>query len=157
MVMAAPKPVPTHLKLVKGNPGKRAINKSEPKPPKGIPRCPAHLDAKAKIAWKNLAKYLDDMGVLTIADGYALERGCAIYARVRDLSAAIKIKKYSYETVNAQGELAHKAHPEVAMLDRAETLFKSYLVEFGLTPSARSKVSITEKNDPSDPLAKYGL
>jgi hypothetical protein len=44
--MPGPPPKPTHLKLVTGNPGRRPLNKREPKPKPGIPSVPAHLSPK---------------------------------------------------------------------------------------------------------------
>ncbi|MGJ8680506.1 phage terminase small subunit P27 family [Paraglaciecola sp.] len=156
--MSTPKPTPTVLKLIKGNPGKRAINKNEPKPERGIPKCPAHLDTKAKTAWKKLCQRLDQMGVLTLADEYALEILCSVYARIRDLQKAVK--KYgctTYETTSTAGDMTVKAYPEVAQLEKAESLFRSYLTEFGLTPSSRTKLEINPDKDPDDPLKKYGV
>lgn len=155
---AGRKTTPTALKLVQGNPGKRALPKNEPKPTLGVPKCPSHLDAKAKTAWKNLCKELDSMGVLTLADSYALEILVSIYARIRDLQK--KIKGYgstTYETTSTAGDLTVKAYPEVSQLEKAESTFRSYLSEFGLTPSARTKVETLEKDDDQDPLKKYGV
>lgn len=40
--MSGPPKTPTHLRLVKGNPSKRAINKNEPNPPlRGTPNSEA--------------------------------------------------------------------------------------------------------------------
>jgi P27 family predicted phage terminase small subunit len=156
--MAAPKPTPTVLKLIQGNPGKRAINKNEPKPERGIPRRPAHLDAKGKVAWKNLCKTLDKMGVLTLADSYALEILCSIYARIRDLQKALKVHgSTTYTAVNNAGDEMHKSMPEVQQLEKAESLFRSYITEFGLTPSSRTKLETAENQDKDDPLSKYGI
>ena len=41
--MRGRKPSPTHLKLVKGNPGKRPLNVSEPEPEAVLPCPPAEL------------------------------------------------------------------------------------------------------------------
>jgi hypothetical protein len=35
--------MPTALKVVMGNPGKRPLNHLEPKPRLAVPSCPAHL------------------------------------------------------------------------------------------------------------------
>ena len=156
--MATPKPTPTALRLIKGNPGKRAINKNEPKPTRGVPKCPAHLDAKAKTAWAKLCKSLDEMGILTLADQYALEVLVSIYARIRDLQKAVKdYGSTTYTTISTAGEKVVKAYPEVSQLEKAESLFRSYLTEFGLTPSARTKVEASEKENKDDPLQKYGM
>jgi P27 family predicted phage terminase small subunit len=156
--MPTPKPTPTVLKLIRGNPGKRQIKANEPKPQRGIPRCPSHLDQKAKVAWKKLCERLDQMGVLTLADEYALEMLCGVYARIRDLQKVIKgYGGTTYKTTSTAGDLTVKSYPEVSHLEKAETIFRSYLTEFGLTPSSRTKLEVTEKPTTNDPLAKYGL
>ena len=38
------KTTPTKLKLLKGNPGKRGLNKDEPEPDVRLPNPPSHLD-----------------------------------------------------------------------------------------------------------------
>jgi hypothetical protein len=46
--MRGRKPMPTVLRIVTGNAGKRPLNTSEPKPVTAIPTCPAHLSPTAK-------------------------------------------------------------------------------------------------------------
>jgi phage terminase small subunit len=62
--MRGRKPKPTALKLIEGNPGKRPITGSEPKPPSTLPTCPSHLSASAKAEWKRLAHTLNTIGLL---------------------------------------------------------------------------------------------
>ena len=146
------KPTPTALKLVKGNPGKRAINKKEPKPKREIPSCPAHLKDAAKVAWGRLSVMLDRIGVLTEADAYALERACACYAELLELQTLVDRDGLTYSTTSTAGETVIKGNPAVAMLADADRRFKGYLVEFGLTPAARSKVKVdgSEQKDELD-------
>ena len=156
--MAAPKPKPTVLKLLTGNAGKRAINKSEPKAVKANLKVPAHLDPIAKTQWKKLAAMLDDTGVLSETDLAALEQVCETYARIRRLRAEIrKLGGTTYTTISTSGEQVVKAYPQAAQLDSAERNYRSFVAEFGLTPSARSKVQVKEKADESDPLEKYNV
>lgn len=156
--MAAPKPTPTALKLIQGNPGKRAINKLEPKPIKANLKVPSHLDPIAKTMWKNLAGQLDKLGVLSQTDLSSLEQCCETYARIRRLRAEIKsLGSTTYKSVKDGGEVLWKAYPQVAQLERAESNHKMYLTEIGLTPSSRSKIKTTEEVDPNDPLAKYNV
>ena len=57
--MSGPPKTPTHLRLVRGNPSKRAINKNEPEPPKGVPPTPKHFDKQGKYWFKRMAEELD--------------------------------------------------------------------------------------------------
>ena len=155
--MAGRRPTPTSLKLVKGNPGRRKLNEKEPQPAKNIPSPPAHMSDEAKVAWGRLTVLLDRMGVLTEADTYALERLAECYSEILDCQAIIREHGRTYETESYGGgtgddavhNTMHRPRPEVGMLADADRRFKSYLVEFGLTPAARTKVQASgeEKGD----------
>ncbi len=153
--MAGRKPAPTHLKVITGNPGNRPLNKNEPKPDNGTPRMPSHLSPRAKRAWKKLCELLNQMGVLTLADGLALERLCDIYDEILELRKDIEKHGRTYESIKmldddkglpVAEQLLIKPNPAVAMLSDADKRFKSYLVEFGLTPAARSKIQTNDGN-----------
>jgi hypothetical protein len=57
--MSGPPKTPSHLRLVRGNPSKRPINKDEPKPPKGVPPTPKHFDKQGKYWFKRMGEELD--------------------------------------------------------------------------------------------------
>ena len=154
--MAGRRPTPTHLKVVKGNPGKRALPKNEPKPKRSIPSPPAHLSDTGLVAWGRLTVLLDEMGVLTLADGFALERLCDTYCEILKFRTQLMAEGETYTVTTMNGETLHKAHPAQAMLSDADRRFKGYLIEFGLTPAARSKVNVKDKDgDKEDPLAAF--
>ena len=154
--MPGRRPKPTVLKLVEGNRGKRAVNKKEPKPKRVVPSCPAHLDDDAKVAWGWLSVLLDRMGVLTEADTFALERLCDCYSDILESRVLIKRDGRTYTTMDVNGNTLIKANPAVAQLRAADSQFKSYLVEFGLTPAARTKVHATsDDDDKKNPLAEF--
>ena len=79
--MRGRKPKPTHLKVLEGNPGRRPINGAEPKPAGDLPTCPAHLGPSAKAEWKRLARDLNRIGLLTMADRAALAVYCQSWGR----------------------------------------------------------------------------
>ena len=155
--MAGRRPKPTVLKLVTGNPGKRAVNKKEPKPKRVLPSCPKHLADEAKVAWGRLCVLLDRMGVLTEADSLALERLCEAYSDILECRGLVVRDGRTYTTTTMTGDTLIKANPAVAMLGDADRRFKSYLVEFGLTPAARTKVHGSSEGDDGkeDPLAEF--
>ena len=154
--MAGRRPKPTALKLVTGNPGKRAINKKEPKPKRLIPSCPAYLSTASKVAWGRLSVLLDRMGVLTEADAAALERLCDCYGDILICRESLIADGWTYKTVDAQGNTLIKGNPAATQLRSADSQFKAYLIEFGLTPSARSKVhGSPEEEEKADPLNEF--
>ena len=70
------KPKPTAIKALEGNPGKRELNKNEPKPKKKAPACPKWLDDEAKKEWRRLSKQLEELGILTEVDMTAFAGYC---------------------------------------------------------------------------------
>lgn len=151
--MKGRKPTPTHLKLVRGNPGKRPLNQTEPRPARERPSAPAHLSDKARESWGYVIGIVDRMGILTEADGIALEMLCEAYADSREARETIRDRgsKY-YETVNATGGVMFRAHPAVAAMKDADRRIRSWVAEFGMTASARSRVNVSgeEEADPAD-------
>lgn len=154
--MASPRPKPTHLKVVAGNPGKRPLNQAEPKPRRERPSPPAHLSARAREAWGYVSALLDRMGVLTEADAVALEQLCEVYAEVIDLRADIAANgRFQTVTTKAGGEM-ERLRPAYAALMDADRRLKGWLIEFGKTPSARSKVKTDgEGAEQADPAAEF--
>ncbi|GLQ31654.1 phage terminase small subunit P27 family [Litoribrevibacter albus] len=145
---------PTALKVVTGNAGKRPLNKNEPKPEVKRPKVPAHLSPKAKTAFRGLCDLLENMGVLTIADGVALELMCDAYAEWRDCRKVVEKEGRTYQTTSMAGELVYKARPEVAMASDAWKRLKAMMGEFGLTPASRTKLQ-TNKPEEVDPLEEF--
>ncbi len=75
------------LKLVTGNPGKRAIPDDEPEPVPGRPAKPAFLGQVGRAEWAELAAILDDERRLTLSDGPMLKGAATAY------EAALGIRK----------------------------------------------------------------
>jgi P27 family predicted phage terminase small subunit len=163
------KPTPTQLKLLAGNPGKRKLNKAEPKPTRGIPECPDYLPARAKLAFQQLGERLDAMGVITLADGMALELLSLAYEEWRAANELIldaaELSKFegdvvsykdgmTYDTKSDAGTII-RAHPANRLSSDAFKKIRMMLVEFGLTPSSRARVHAPEGNsDEANPWAE---
>lgn len=150
-------PVPTVLKLIKGNPGRRRINKREPKPPRvSAATPPSHMSAGAKKVWPVLAEIVDGMGVLTKADLLALEQVCEAYAM--QLSARKTLKTFGsdyYELKTKNGEVFIRLHPAVNVVADCDRRIRGWLNEFGMTPSARTRLKTEVEGSEEDPAAKY--
>ena len=65
--MAGRKPKPTAIKELEGNPGKRKLNKKEPKPDKEMPVCPEWLLPEAKAEWERLCEKLSDSWISSLS------------------------------------------------------------------------------------------
>ena len=137
---------PTALKKPQGNPGKRRLNKHEPKLPLGIPEMPDGLSAIAQAEWKAIVPLLTNMGVLTPADGKALAAYCSCYALW--MRAEQEIAQYGITEFG-------KVNPAVRVRSDALRQMKSFLIEFGLTPASRSKLSLSNARDNVDPFEAF--
>lgn len=154
-LMQGRKRKPTQLKLVQGNPGKRPLNPREPKPRRVIPSPPAHMSQEELVHWGRFSAILDRMGVLTEADGAALEQICILYQEMIELRAIIREKGRFYTTVNKDGCAMERPHPAVAQRADADRRFHGYLGDFGLTPAARSRVVSEMEGQSHDPAEAY--
>ena len=135
--MRGRKPKPTRLKLIEGNPGKRPLNKHEPKPEPKVPTCPAHLCPAAKAEWKRLARELFVLGIVTALDRAALAAYCQAYGRWAEAERKLK------ETpmlIKLPVRL-HPAHrPGSAIANKQLELMAKYMAEVGLSPVSRTRV-----------------
>ena len=142
------RPRPTALKRLAGNPGRRPLNKREPKPKAGVPEMPAEMPLEARAEWNRIAPILVKMGVLTMADGPALAAYCKLHALVLKADRAIADFGIVFAHVDEKNGVATlKKNPAVSVRAEALRLVKAFLLEFGLTPASRSKVSAIEGRD----------
>lgn len=138
--MGRPK-TPTSLKVLNGNPGKRPLNKNEPKPKPKIPACPNWLNEDAKKAWKQLAPELKKLGLLTIIDGQAFALACQSYGIYVECEKKLMEHGRVMVIARENGDYEQQ-RPEVSIGNNALKNFKSFCSEFGLTPSARAGIEI---------------
>ena len=153
------KPKPTALRLVGGNAGKRAINKNEPKPELSQPTPPAFLNDDAKVEWGRICETLYKVGLMTELDRGALAACCQAYgrwaqaeralARMSDkdeLNRALMIKTSNGNAIQ---------NPLVGIANKAAADYVKYAVEFGMTPSARARVTATPNDKQEDNLKEF--
>jgi phage terminase small subunit len=122
--MKGRKPLPDNVRELRGNPGKRARTQAPVEGLPGTPEIPARLK-RSKLAtekWNELVPQLEAMGVLTLADRALLELTCDLYAKFCRKGTAALAARY-----------------------------QSCLAEFGLTPTARARLS-----RPTKPHGGYG-
>lgn len=144
------KPKPTALKLVTGNPGKRALPKNEPVIASSEPTPPGFLCDDAKVEWGRVCSTLSAAGLMTELDRAALAAYCTAYGRWAqaeralnrmaakdELNAALLIKTSNGNAIQ---------NPLVGIANKAMSDLVRYCTEFGMTPSARSRVNAEPKN-----------
>jgi phage terminase small subunit len=121
-MMRGKPPKPTVLKLITGNPGHRPINQNEPKPKAGCTK-PSFLDEAASAVWDEFAPELIRVGLLTEADRLTFGRLCVL---------AAQIIRQPVVDPNKDRE------------------FRLRCSEFGMTPTARARLSVNVGNKSKD-------
>lgn len=140
-------PKPTELKKLEGNPGKRPLNKREAKPDDTMPHCPDHLSEEAKREWKRMAARLRKVGLLTYVDRAALAMYCQAWGRWVKAEEELAKEDGGEVVTTDKGNLVQS--PWLAIANRSMKQVQSLAAEFGMTPSARSRVKTTPQEHQS--------
>lgn len=132
-----PAPEPTALRILRGNPGHRPINRDEPKPEllaesDRLAKCPAWLKGDARDLWNRAAPRAIKSGLLTVLDLPAFEALCQTYARWRALE---RLTGRNLELAIAKG------YRNAAVKERQ--LMLQFGARFGFDPSSRANVKVT--------------
>lgn len=130
------RPKPTALKVLAGTLRKDRANPREVQPRRKMPSCPRVLQGEARREWNRMGRRLLNAGLLTELDGSALLGYCLAYGRLLD--AEEKLREYGSVVKAPGGRLGHS--PYLAIANKALEQMRAFLVEFGMTPSSRSRV-----------------
>lgn len=141
--MASPHPIPTHLKLLRGNPGRRPLNRNEPQPaiPAEVPEPPPFLSDYAQAHWREKAPELHRLGLLTVLDLPAFGTYCAAYGHWQAAEEAL-VRGDGLTAVGSTGNRI--VSPLWRVASEAARNVVRFGSEFGLTPSSRTKVAVRE-------------
>ena len=115
------KPKPTQLRIIEGNRGHRPIP-NNPQPKLVYEKPPKWLDREGRREWRRRGKELYNLGILTELDLSAFGAYCYWY------SEFVQATDKSYKK-----EAGHQ--------------MRMFMVEFGMTPSSRTKIHVQEKDD----------
>ena len=152
--MKGRKPVPTHLKVVRGNPGKRGLNKSEPLPIGDLSDAPEWMPEQQKLGW-----------------AYAIENAPRGLLKKLDRSVLIAwvvaedLHRRSSEMVEKFGMLTKTPNtgvpmqsPYLPVLNKQAQIMLKAAEQLGFSPASRSRVQVAEDRvaDENDPWAMLG-
>ena len=145
------KPIPTGLKLLHGNPGKRRLNDHEPQPRVMLPRCPPHLSEEAKKEWRRISKLLYRLGLLTELDTTALSLYCQTFSRW--VEAERKLASFGM-LIKTPSDLPVPS-PYLGIANQCFNQLRAMLAEFGMTPSSRSRLAAFPPEEEEDPFQQW--
>jgi phage terminase small subunit len=144
------------LKILKGNPGKRAINMREPKYEEGVPEKPLGLDPYASQKWDEIIRGMKDAKTLTVIDGGIIEAACSSYSQWKRADEYLtKRKSDCYFVKTAAGMKIRRTYPEVSLRTRGKRDYVSYCAELGITTVSRARVKTIPPKSKPDGLASY--
>jgi P27 family predicted phage terminase small subunit len=146
---SGPKPKPTKLKVLEGNLGKRPLNDAEPEPEVKLPPVPRHLSKVARQEWQRMGALLLEQGLVTEIDRAMLTAYCVAWAR--HVEAEEALKKYGAVLVKDKFPVLS---PYLRVSNEAMDKFMRAAVEFGASPSSRSRVRVQKKAEATEPLEK---
>jgi P27 family predicted phage terminase small subunit len=147
------KPKPQALRLIEGtkqsHPPIPAETIANPDPLANF-RCPKELGKHATWYWNDMIKRLNRLGLISELDRAAFMSLCESYGEWRDADDRFKefVKNnpehggFMVRTLNGWGH-----NPMLGARSRAKVEFGKLCAEFGLTPSARSRVSAMKPKD----------
>ena len=144
MAIKGRKPTPTAIKELEGNPGKRKLNDREPKPEKKAPSCPKWLEPEAKKEWRRLARQMEQIGILTEVDMAAFAGYCQAYARWKEAEEFISQHGTIVRTPSGYWQQV----PQVSIAQTYLKIMQKLAEQFGLTPSARSRIVADSAKNP---------
>lgn len=149
-MVAGRKPKPTALKVLEGNPGKRALPEGEPQP--AIPSNldpPIWLDELGREAWEQLAPELGRLGMLTVLDMPLFALSCQLYGTIR---RAGKASKTLTQRSRANGLVAR---PQVGQFTTGLNTLRQLWSDFGVTATARARLGVVDADAPEDPAENF--
>lgn len=143
---------PTKLKIVGGTFRKDRAVGNEPQPVAAdeAPKPPRYLGRYAKTEWRRVVPELHRLGLLSVVDRAALEAYCEAYHDWREAKLALDEEGRTYKTDTGY----IRPRPEIKFAAEAVKTMKAFMGEFGLTPSARSRIAMPESEE-VDPFEDF--
>ena len=133
------------MKVLTGNPGKRQLNASEPRPEPAVPDCPPELGPVAQKEWQRLVAELAPLRLLTHLDRSALAAYCGAYGMWAEATEAIQ--KYGTMIKLPSGYPVQSPYGSIA--NRQAEIMMRIAAEFGFTPASRGRISAPIEDEPT--------
>src|SRR5262249_36188448 len=138
-------PTPSYLKLLRGNPGKRAIRpEPEPSVPPSLPSPPDFLSDEAREEWRRIGPELFRLKLLTVLDIAPLAAYCqssSHWVTAERLLRQAAAEDPATRGLTSEGTRGPVVNPLVRVAARAADDMLRYASEFGMTPVARTRIA----------------
>ncbi len=146
------KRTPTAIREARGTERfRKDQRKHEPKASDAKPKCPTHLDRRAKAEWRAIVKIMEGQGTLSADFLRSLTLYCTAYSKY--LEALDLVNKTGIVVYDEKGN-ARRNPAQVEFHKYHDQCYK-WLTEFGLTPSAKARVMVEKKEEKQDAWAAF--
>jgi len=132
-------PTPTSIRILKGNPQHRPLNDQEPKIASGDLQPTEDLDEIALQTWRRDVPILLAAGLATPADAEPLTTTCQKWSEWVQIQRRLRT-----EGLIVVRKGIPVRHPLAQQADVIAGQLKGYFVEFGMTPSSRSRIKVDQ-------------
>lgn len=142
-----------------------------PPPPKGRPEPPKPLEGDALAEWDRMVRRLEQCGTLAVVDDAALYQYVRLFEETEQHASTKDVVAASTQILeenigDLRGADLVAAFQEISKMRRLEAGYatqirqgrmaiRQYLVEFGQTPAARSRVSAPTESQPKSKAAQF--
>jgi P27 family predicted phage terminase small subunit len=140
--MPGRKAKPTMLKIIQGNPGRKPLNKNEPKIKKALRNPPVWFDARQRKLWAETIAECP-RGLLRKLDAHTLEVWVCAYFDHRDAVEAMRGEPIVVMGLSG----VQRVNPLLSAQREAAKLLLKAGAEMGFSPTSRSRIQV-------DPNAK---
>ncbi|HXC56663.1 MAG TPA: P27 family phage terminase small subunit [Rhizomicrobium sp.] len=133
---------PPALHAIQGTFRNHRHGKQTPMPSRACPPPPSRLTNAERVAWRQIAREADRLGVLTACDVVALEAAAGALADLREARRTLAERggSFTYAIPTRRGAVWRR-QPEAAVIADADRRLMGWLSRFGLTPADRARVA----------------
>lgn len=142
-----------------------------PDPPKGRPEAPETLTGEARAEWDRMVSRLEQSKTLAVVDDAVLYQYAHLFAETEQIRVdnaqlrklSIKLQKIArklqglelVEAIKKIVDLEYVISKQSTQLRQGHMAIRQYLVEFGQTPSSRTRVKITKEPERKSKLLSF--
>ena len=134
-----PPPTPTKILNLRDSLRGKYGRKNEIEPETGTPERPADMRPEAVAEWERVVPILENLGILCPQDRAALVLMCEAWADYQDAKAECLERGVLIQEHRKDG-MKWVRNPAIGARTDAYSRWKGLALEFGLTPSARSRI-----------------
>lgn len=139
--MRGRKPIPISQKIAEGNPGKRPLNRQEPRAEGVLGEAPDYLTAEQRVIWKE-AVAIAPKNVLRACDASVFAKWVVAEATWRQAAEIVGREGALIPATEGSKNLIQ--HPALAVQNRQAELAAKFASVLGFDPTSRARLAVDD-------------